>query len=180
MLALKQARISKSSKVIYCDNIGEIDRYSAIDEESNDLFGLTLKSDNLEYYLTDRVIAVRNRGYITLNCSRKGNNDSETFRKAMKRYKELGGYCADILHTEIIDPRVIRTYILMYYEYVKGKSVSEVSKILNEEKNVTIEEAYKWLEVNRFPALREFKYVENTNDKELEKYRYDFSKLVKR
>ena len=181
MLSLKQQKIDGRKGKIYCDDIGKIERYDAKENFGCGGLGeLVLYADNIEFHTMTRIIVARGSGLISLTCYRDDNLDSVFFRKAFDQYKKLGETATDLIHFDLIDPRVIRAYILMYYEYAKDKDIKRTTNVLNKDTSITFEEAYEWLEINRFPVLREYELIYGTDNKELVDYIYDFNKLVKR
>ncbi len=170
---------------IYCKNVGEITGYEAVIEPySDDGICLRIWADGIAYYSSCRVMCTRYYGFWGLYCTREANPNNENFENLLEQYRNLSGYSRDYMDLYTIDPRIVRAGIVVFYEAMKDlktRDLKRTNDVLSKETSVTIEEAYQWLEDNRFPVLHKYApFIPDTEDKKLEKYRSDPRKLIRR
>ena len=109
---------------LYSPNMGTIEEYEAE-------FGyegcLSVKCNGVRYLITQKSTATRVKGFVGLSIVVEKNSDKKAIERELKEIASLTGnyYSLGEKYPDYIgggkttDPRIVRAYILMWYEYFK-------------------------------------------------------------
>lgn len=160
---------------VYCDDFGEILSMTPI-------YGDSIRVEGKGYVtlITGRIPAVRLYQYVTAIFTRISEQDEanaefrenglrikkEHAEKVEELEKENAGKKGEVsIETILTDERILRAFILFYYEKLKGLKEKQIVKTIENASSWSRKQAREWLERNGFSTIGNF-YREPVNPKE--------------
>lgn len=141
----------------YCPDMGKIDRFETRGIPKDPFIKVYCQGVCYIYGDDRQCRLARMRSYITLGaCERE--SDPEGLKRARKERavalgrsldKELAGGC-------VTDPRVLRAYILMWYEVCNNGTVDKINKLFDQSVHMSVSEAGEWMIRNHFNYAPEY------------------------
>lgn len=160
---------------VYCDDFGNILSMTPI-------YGDSIRVEGKGYVaqITGRIPAVRLYQYVSAIFTRISEQDEanaefrenglrikkEHDEKVEELKKENAGKKGEVsISTLVTDERILRAFILFYYEKLKGLKEKQIAKTIETASSWSRKQAREWLERNGFSTIGNF-YHEPINPKE--------------